>query len=172
MGCGMVRKVDELGRVVIPKEMRRVLNIKTGSSVEMFIGENNEVVLKKFSELSNVLMFAENLAETIYDNNNTACLVTDDEKVLVCKGVPKKEFLDKKINLDILEKDNDFFVLDKNTSFLNNQENLFNNNYIFPIFCDGFKCGFIVLLTDNVLSDEELRNVILLKTFLSNLLRF
>ena len=46
MGCGMVRKVDELGRVVIPKEMRRVLNIKTGSSVEMFIGENNEVILK------------------------------------------------------------------------------------------------------------------------------
>ena len=47
MGNGMVRKVDELGRVVIPKEMRRILNIKTGSSIEMFINDQNQVVLKK-----------------------------------------------------------------------------------------------------------------------------
>ena len=172
MGCGMVRKVDELGRVVIPKEMRRVLNIKTGSSVEMFIGENNEVVLKKFSELSNVLMFAENLAETIYDNNNISCLVADDEKVLVCRGVPKKDFLDKKLNLEYLDRNCDFFVLDKNEKILIGQDNLFENNYFFPIYCDGFKCGFIVLLTDNLLSEENLKNIVLLKNFLSKLLRF
>ena len=63
MSCGMVRKIDELGRVVLPKEMRRVLNIKTGSSVEMVINENNKIVISKFSEIENVLSMANNLAQ-------------------------------------------------------------------------------------------------------------
>ena len=75
MGNGMVRKVDELGRVVIPKEMRRILNIKTGSSIEMFINDQNQVVLKKFSELENVNSFIETLVKTIYECFNFACFV-------------------------------------------------------------------------------------------------
>ena len=93
MGCGMVRKVDELGRVVIPKEMRRILNIKTGSSIEMFINDQNQVVLKKFSELENVNAFIDALIKTIYECFNFACFVCDDEKVLNVYGVSKKEFL-------------------------------------------------------------------------------
>ena len=70
MRSAMVRKVDELGRVVIPKEMRRVLNIKSGSSVELDVNENNEIVLKKFSELSNAAIFAEKLANIVNSTYN------------------------------------------------------------------------------------------------------
>ena len=117
MGCGMVRKVDELGRVVIPKEMRRILNIKTGSSIEMFINDNNQVVLKKFSEISNILLFAQNLADVIFDNLNLPCLISDDEKILVVKGLNKKEYLDKKI-IQLNNKNCDYFILNNSESFL------------------------------------------------------
>ena len=53
-GFGIVRKVDELGRIVIPKEIRKVLDIKTGSSLEISINEEKQLVLEKFSEIDNV----------------------------------------------------------------------------------------------------------------------
>jgi hypothetical protein len=109
-----------------------------------------------------------------YDDYSVYVIVTaiDDEKVLVCKGVPKKDFLEKKLVVENLEKEDDFFVLTKDKIFLENKQNLFENNFVFPIVCDGFKCGFIFLLTDKNLSGEEVKNIILLKKFLSNLLRF
>lgn len=97
MSCGMVRKVDELGRVVIPKEMRRILNIKTGSSIEMIINDENEVVLKKFSEMNNISNYAEVVADILFDEFNVPCLVCDEDNVVFCKGVSKKDFLNKEI---------------------------------------------------------------------------
>ena len=174
MSCGMVRKVDELGRVVIPKEMRRILNIKTGSSIEMFINDNNEVVLKKFSEITNVLLFAENLAEVIFYYLNLPCLISDDEKILVVKGVNKKEYLNKKI-VNLNNKNNnqkDYFILNKEEQFLLENKNNFENNYIFNIYSEGIETGYIYILSENILPDNKISNIIILKKFLSNLLKF
>ena len=170
MACGMVRKVDELGRVVIPKEMRRVLNIKTGSSVEMFINNDNQVVLKKFSEISNILLFAENLADVIFDSFKLPCLIADEEKVLLCKGVNKKEYINKVLNFEI-QKNKDYFILTKQ-NFLNESKNNFEYVYVFNILCDGFECGFIFLLSDKKLEEEKINKLVLLKKFLSNILQF
>lgn len=166
----MVRKVDELGRVVIPKEMRRVLNIKTGSSVEMFINDFNQVVLKKFSEISNVLLFAENLADVIFDNFKLPCLVADEEKILICKGVSKKEYVNKNLNFEVQNKQG-YFILNKQ-NFLQDSKNNFEYVYVFNVLCEGFECGFIFLLCNEKLEQEKINNIILLKKFLSNILQF
>lgn len=174
MGCGMVRKVDELGRVVIPKEMRRVLNIKTGSSIEMFINDENQVVLKKFSELSNILYFAETLGDVIFDTFNLPVLISDEEQVLICKGLSKKDFINKKIKINITKniKNKDYYLIENNEEFLLETKNQFKYVYMFAVLSEGFESGYIFLLSNNCVEESVIKNVLLLKKFLSNLLKF
>ena len=171
MGCGMVRKVDELGRVVIPKEMRRILNIKTGSSIEMFINDENQVVLKKFSEVSNIIIYAENLAGIIFDSFNLPCLISDDEKIVVCKGLSKKEFLDKNIPqfnigsqefLDVLLDEEKFNMLGSTHA----------HKYIFAIINEGFESGYVFVFSNEKLNDVVIKDISLLCKFLGSLLKF
>ena len=144
MSCGMVRKVDELGRVVVPKEMRRVLGIKPGSSIEMSIDVNNNVVLKKFSEIENLNFFAQIVADTLYEMTNNSILVCDDEKVVVSKGISKKtaenfhfeEFFEKNLT--------------QKTDFLG-----FSELFFTEIKGDGSVCGYIVMLSQKTIRDES-----------------
>lgn len=172
MGCGMVRKVDELGRVVIPKEMRRVLNIKTGSSIEMFINDENQVVLKKFSELSNLQFFAENLAYTIFDSFNIPCFVCDEEIVISVAGLSKKDLLEKKINQENIEK----IKKDEEISFSQLVEGVTDENItvnVFPLNCDGFRCGSVVCFTKIAKLEETVKDsIVVLTKFFSGLLGY
>lgn len=172
MGCGMVRKVDELGRVVIPKEMRRVLNIKTGSSIEMFINDENQVVLKKFSELSNLSVFAENLARIIFDSFNLPCLVCDEEVVLAVAGASKKELLGKKIMGKVLDeiKEEDCILLNQVVDCM-----IVDQVHVscFPLNCDGFKCGNVVCFSKVEKTTPSIRDSIgVLTKFFSSLLNY
>ena len=171
MGCGMVRKVDELGRVVIPKEMRRILNIKTGSSIEMFINDDNQVVLKKFSELSNIILFAENLADIIFETFNLPCLVSDDEKIVVCKGLSKKDFLDKKIP-QINLKNKDFLDIDISNETFNMLGCTHSHKCVFSIINEGFESGYVFIFSNEIINENIIKNVSLLCKFLGNLLKF
>lgn len=170
MSCGMVRKVDELGRVVIPKEMRRILNIKTGSSIEMFINDFNQVVLKKFSELENVLALGEALVEIIFNNFNLKCLICDDDKkVTNIKGLSKKEFLNS--NLDFLSDEkqskNEVYSISKNENLQEKFATVFN------IVSEGFNCGCLVCFhTQENLEKKVQDEILLLVKFFSSLLAF
>ena len=172
MGCGMVRKVDELGRVVIPKEMRRILNIKTGSSIEMSINDKNQVVLEKFSELTNAIFFAENLTNIIFDDLKLSCLLTDDEKVIICKGLSKNN-LNKKLIGEINLKNKNHICFDNHEIFFENQEINFDFTYIFPISCEGFDNGFLFVFSNNEhLEENVIKDIQLLTRFLSNILKY
>jgi len=165
MGNGMVRKVDELGRVVIPKEMRRILNIKTGNSIEMLIDDNNQVVLKKFSELENVSSIIESLAKAVYDFYSIPCFVCDDEKVLTVCGLSKKEFLFKKVKIklsNIKGEANLDEILD------DVKEN--KTCFIFSVLADGFDSGKLVLLKN--LNKEQFNSIEILVKFVSSILNF
>ena len=171
MGCGMVRKVDELGRVVIPKEMRRILNIKSGSSIEMSINNNNQVVLEKFFELSNIYSSAENLASLIFDELSIPCLICDDEKVIICKGLNKKDFLNKKLSDGFSVKNKTCEVV-KDANFLDGNT-ITGDTYIFTITSDGFDSGYVVVFDkENKLTESTKNNIMLLTKFLSSFLKF
>lgn len=143
MSCGMVRKVDELGRVVVPKEMRRVLGIKPGSSIEMSIDKDNNVVLKKFSEIENLEFFAQIIADTLFEMTNNPVLVCDDEKVVVSKGISKKT-IDNVILKEIFEQK------------LINEVNFagYSKGFSTDIKSDGNVCGYIFMLSNEELSKE------------------
>jgi len=171
MSCGMVRKVDELGRVVIPKEMRRILNIKTGSSIEMFINDSNQVVLKKFSELENILELGEALVEVVFNTFNLKCLIVDDDnKVVNLKGLPKKDFLNCKI--DFLKTENNFI---NESIYTKKIECSIEEDFatIFSIISEGFNCGNLVCFhkMENLDSKTQEEILVLVK-FFSSLLKF
>ena len=136
MGCGMVRKVDELGRVVVPKEMRRVLGIKPGSSVEMSIDTQNNVVLKKFSEIENLGFFAQTVADVLFEVTDNPVCICDDERVVACKGVSKK-LIDDKESISICvggKSDNIEYATYKKCFFR-------------QIKSDGSVCGYIIMMS-------------------------
>lgn len=95
---GIVRRIDDLGRVVIPKEMRRTLKIHEGSPLEIFTGPDGSVVFKKFSQIGEIKDFAQMYAQALYTSFGLSCIITDTEKVVACAPSIKKELQDKAIS--------------------------------------------------------------------------
>ena len=83
---GIVRRIDDLGRVVIPKEIRRVMQLRDGAPLEIFVGEEGSVIFRKFSAMSTLEEKAQQLAEAVYAAERTPVLVVDRERVLASAG--------------------------------------------------------------------------------------
>ena len=163
MNSGIVRKVDELGRVVIPKEMRRTLGINTGSSIEMSVGEGGEVVLKKFSDISNIMPLIEKLAQTIFDEFGVPILVSDQQQILAGCGT-KKDILGREVIVKQCKNPRSPLPSDRIYKTFEGDK-IYQNCYIFDIKNDGFECGYLISLSDK--SIEALPAIKCLATFLS-----
>ncbi|GIP41350.1 AbrB family transcriptional regulator [Paenibacillus sp. J31TS4] len=94
---GIVRRIDDLGRVVIPKEIRRTLRIREGDPLEIFVDRDGEVILKKYSPIGELGDFAKEYAESLYESTNHIVLISDRDTVIAVSGASKKDFMDKQI---------------------------------------------------------------------------
>ena len=97
---GIVRRIDDLGRVVIPKEIRRVFRIREGDALEIFTSREGEVIFKKYSPVGEMSSFANQYVETLHKICQMSVVITDRDSVIACAGVSKKEYLEKKLNED------------------------------------------------------------------------
>lgn len=100
---GIVRRIDDLGRVVIPKEIRRTLRIREGDPLEIFVDREGEVILKKYSPIGELGEFAKEYADSLYEATGHIACVADRDQIIAIAGGPKKEFLNKRIG-PIIEK--------------------------------------------------------------------
>lgn len=94
---GIVRRIDDLGRVVIPKEIRRTLRIREGDPLEIFVDRDGEVILKKYSPIGELGDFAKEYAESLHESTGHITLISDRDTVITVAGASKKELLDKAI---------------------------------------------------------------------------
>ncbi|GAE47390.1 stage V sporulation protein T [Mesobacillus boroniphilus JCM 21738] len=92
---GIVRRIDDLGRVVIPKEIRRTLRIREGDPLEIFVDRDGEVILKKYSPISELSDFAKEYAEALYDSLGNPVLICDRDTYIALAGGSKKDYLNK-----------------------------------------------------------------------------
>lgn len=99
---GIVRRIDDLGRVVIPKEIRRTMRIREGDPLEIYTDREGEVIFKKYSPIGELSAFAAQYAETLYKTCNLSVIISDRDAVIASAGVSKKEYMDKKLS-DALE---------------------------------------------------------------------
>jgi AbrB family transcriptional regulator (stage V sporulation protein T) len=94
---GIVRRIDDLGRVVIPKEIRRTLRIREGDPLEIFVDRDGEVILKKYSPIGELGEFAKEYAESLSESTGHITMITDRDNVIAVSGASKKEYMDKQI---------------------------------------------------------------------------
>ena len=98
---GIVRRIDDLGRVVIPKEIRRTMRIREGDPLEIYTDREGEVIFKKYSPIGELMDFAAEYAETLYKTCNMPVAVCDRDCIIACAGISKKEFAEKKNSAEL-----------------------------------------------------------------------
>lgn len=87
---GIVRRIDDLGRVVIPKEIRRTLKIREGDPLEIYTDNEGEVILKKYSPIGEMGAFAKEYADTLHQVSGHIVIITDRDKVIALSGASKR----------------------------------------------------------------------------------
>lgn len=100
---GIVRRIDDLGRIVVPKEIRRTLRIREGDPLEIFTDREGKIVLKKYSPIGELSQFAGEYAESLSQTTGHLVLVTDCDHVVAASGTGKKEFEGKPISKQLEE---------------------------------------------------------------------
>ena len=120
---GIVRRIDDLGRVVIPKEIRRTLRIREGDPLEIFVDREGEVILKKYSPIGELGDFAKEYAESLFETVGHISMIADRDVIIAVAGGNKREFLSKPVG-KLLEKS----LEDRNTIIMNGLENVADDN--------------------------------------------
>ena len=100
---GIVRRIDDLGRVVIPKEIRRTMRIREGVPLEIYTDRDGEVIFKKYSPIGELTTFASQYAETLHKTCGLAIIITDRAAVIAASGVSKKEYAERKLSPELEE---------------------------------------------------------------------
>lgn len=100
----MVRRIDDLGRIVIPKEIRRTLRIREKDALEIFTDRDGEVILKKYSPIADLEDFAQEYADSLFESTGHVTLITDRDAYIAVSGASKKAFLGKSLPEELAEK--------------------------------------------------------------------
>ena len=176
MERGIVRRIDELGRLVIPKELRKTLRIKEGDPLEIYASKD-DIVLKKYSPLTTINTYAQAIADSINSITEKSCLITDADALIYATGGKNKEFIGKALSeqMDKILKDRKSVVLSKSdggtiVSIVKGEDFEAENQIIVPLICGGDCFGSIVLFDKEKSSrfnSGDVKLVQLASTFLS-----
>lgn len=167
---GVIRRIDELGRIVIPKEIRKNLRIKNGDSLEIFL-ESDNIILKKYSQLETIENVSVDYVEAFNSIIKHNIIVTDRDKVIAVSGPLKKKYLGKEVN-EFTERS-----IERRDSFSEKQKKIFqiindedeNGYYSFSSIVDnGDAIGSVIIIsTDTPITDVEDKMGIILSRLLS-----
>ena len=152
---GVVRRIDDLGRIVIPKEIRKTLRIKEGDPLEIFTDREGQVILKKYSPIGELSEFATEYAETLAKTTEHIACITDKDTVIAVSGGSKKEYLEQGISKDIerIMDDKEIYESKDNNNISipitknNDNSRRYNSQVIYPIISDGDAIGTVILLS-------------------------
>jgi len=148
---GIVRKIDELGRVVIPKEIRRIMRIHESDPLEIFTGNNGEVIFKKYSPLVQLGSIGALYAEVLHNTSGYVVAVCNTDRVVAVAGIPEKEILERRVS--------EAYNLVRHKNFSHSSINIDRLRPVegidmvaivsAPIIAAGTVCGSICLLAEN-----------------------
>lgn len=151
---GIVRRIDDLGRVVIPKEIRRTMRIREGDPLEIYTDKEGEVILKKYSPIGELSQYASQYAETMHKTSGHIAFITDKDQVIAVSGISKKEYVDKPISTDV-----ESIIQDKRFTNMqgtdlpidiirdDKESSRFSSQVIAPIISEGDPIGAVILLS-------------------------
>lgn len=145
---GIVRRIDDLGRVVIPKEIRRTMHIKEGAPLEIFTDTEGGVIFKKYSPISELSDVTEHYADVLYRSVGSPVIICDRDHVISCAGVSKKDFLDRRISseLERIMEERSVFTADSGDSLHPIDGVDYSASIAAPIISSGDILGAVVFL--------------------------
>ncbi|MDC3417929.1 stage V sporulation protein T [Aquibacillus salsiterrae] len=148
---GIVRRIDDLGRVVIPKEIRRTLRIREGDPLEIFVDREGEVILKKYSPISELGDFAKEYADALFDSLGYPVLISDRDEFIAVAGESKKEYLGRNIGKQI-EKAMDersaiFESEESSIEIVGDVEESIASYVLSPIIANGDPIGCVLIMS-------------------------
>lgn len=149
---GIVRRIDDLGRIVIPKEIRRSFRIKEGDPLEIFTDAEGEVIFKKYSPIGELSNFASQYAEVLHKNGGLPIAIMDNDHVIAASGISKREILERRVTKSLEElMDNRAIHISTEVVPSMNAIEGFNRkaNVVYPIIYGGDVSGAVALIEEN-----------------------
>ena len=166
---GIVRRIDELGRIVIPKEIRRTLRLGVGTQMEIYTSPEGNLVLKKYSSVNEIISFAESFCNSLATTTEKGVFVTDTDYVLSCANISKKEYLNKPISsaIEKLLNERKSYILNvaenaTTNAVVENDESTYSSQIIVPIIASSDVVGAIIMVaneTDNAFNAADVKVV-------------
>ena len=168
---GVVRRIDDLGRIVIPKEIRKTLRIREGDPLEIFTDKEGEIILKKYSPIGELSEFASQYAETLAKTTGHIACISDKDTIIAVSGAPKKEYLEKSVSSELeklMENKVIWSAKAKNEKQMpvlltdNDMAEKYSSQVIYPIIAEGDTIGTVMLLSTEPttkMSDVEMKVV-------------
>ena len=147
---GIVRRIDDLGRVVIPKEIRRTMRIREGDPLEIYTEKDGEVIFKKYSPIGELGDFALTYVETLSKTSGRGTIITDRDSVIAVSGIPKKELMEKRVSREletIMQEKKAFNSKNENTKvFVVDGMDKYNAGVVVPIVSEGDTIGSVIFV--------------------------
>ena len=164
---GVVRRIDDLGRVVIPKEIRKTLRLKNGENLEIFVDENENIILKKYSQIDKLKEFAGQITEAINSITKKSVFIINTDSFVSTSG-KKKGYLNEPISNELI-------------AMINNRKEVQNQNQIqmtegkqeeenisfCPIIVNGDAIGAIMIMSEEEITENEFQTLKIISSFLS-----
>ena len=169
---GIVRRIDDLGRVVIPKEIRRTLRIREGDPLEIYTAREGEIILKKYSPINDLGEFAKEYAETLYETLGTPAIITDRDEVIAISGIGKKDYIGRRLTsfaegfMD--ERVTTIEKMETTIEIVPGQSEQVKSYCVAPIIANGDPIGSIIVLSKvHFVGEVEVKVVETAANFLS-----
>lgn len=150
---GIVRRIDDLGRIVIPKEIRKTLRIRETDPLEIFTDKEGEIILKKYSPIGELAEFAKGYAESLSQTTGHSVCVSDRDQIIAAAGSARKELMSQPISKgmeEVIEGRQTILAASSDSNYVNittEMDDSFKAQAISPIICEGDVLGAVVLLT-------------------------
>lgn len=150
---GIVRRIDDLGRVVVPKEIRRTLRIREGDPLEIFTDREGEIILKKYSPIGELGLFAKQYADSLAQTTGHVIAISDKDQFVAASGSMKRELLSKAITPElehVIEERENVLASKEDKNFIHivaDDDTEYTYQVIWPIISEGDAIGSVIVLT-------------------------
>lgn len=165
---GITRRLDNLGRIVIPKEIRRTLRIREGDPMEIFTDNDGGIILRKYSPISELGDVARQYAQALSQTTGHTVCISDRDIVVAAAGDARKDLEDKSISRELqnaIDERKTCIMNRKDKSYINVTNNgyeEFSSGVVGTIICEGDAMGAVIILgkeEDTHIGEVELKLV-------------
>ncbi len=170
---GVVRRIDELGRIVIPKEIRKTMRIRDGENVEIYV-DHDQIILRKYSLVKRLGDFAQDFTDSMHSFLKHNVIITDNDSIIAVSGSLKKDFQNKELSekmINLITRRENILEKHKKTLEIVQDKEIECTYVMKPIIVNGDMMGMVIILsTDDKITELEEKIALIAANFFNKYL--